>query len=693
MTQLELKLNDIDLILETGRLARQAGGAVRVGFGDTVVLATAVASSEPRENCTFLPLMCDYQEKYYASGNIPGNYFRREVGRPGEKETLTSRLIDRPLRPRFPEGFNYETQVIASALSIDPEIDADVIAITAASAALSISDIPFDGPIAGIRVGRTEKGFVANPTKTQLAESDLNIVIAGSADAIVMVEGWASVLPEQDVLDAIMFGHEAMQPLIDLQNRLVDAAGVEKRAFTPPETDPELVEKIKALAEARLQEVIRIPGKVERNKAKKQVRDMVLEELASSMEEVPAEASSIIKDLEKEMMRDMILNENRRIDGRRFDEVRPITCKTGELPRAHGSAVFTRGETQALAVATLGSAEDEQRIESPFGQLFKNFILHYNFPPFCVGEARMLRGPARREIGHGALAERALSAVVPLPEDFLYTIRVVSEVLESNGSSSMATVCGGCLAMMDAGIPLRDMVSGVAMGLIKDDESGKVVILSDILGDEDHLGDMDFKVAGTPEGVSALQMDIKISGIDKEILEKALLQAKESRAFILEEMKKTISTPRSSMSKYAPRVTTIKIKPEKIKDIIGPGGKMIKAITAETGVKMDVDDSGEVNIFSASGEASDKAVAWIKDITKEAEVGAIYEGKVKKIMDFGAFVEILPGTDGLLHISQIDKKRVEKVTDVLKEGDVLKVKVLEIDRNGKIRLSRKVLLD
>ncbi len=693
MTQLELKLNDIDLILETGRLAKQASGAVRISYGDTVVLATAVASSEPRENCSFLPLMCDYQEMYYASGHIPGNYFRREVGRPGEKETLTSRLIDRPLRPRFPDGFNHEIQIIASAKSIDPEIDADVIAITGASAALCISDIPFDGPIAGVRVGRTEKGFVVNPTRTQLAESDLNIVIAGSSDAIVMVEGMASVLPEQDILDAIMFGHEAMQPLIEMQNRLVEAEGVEKMSFSPPETDPELVKKVTELAAARLQEVIKIPGKMERNKAKRQVREMVTEELASSFDEVPPEVSGIIKELEKKMMRDMIVNQGIRIDGRRFDEVRPITCKTGELPRAHGSAVFTRGETQALAVATLGSSDDEQRIESPFGQVFKNFILHYNFPPFCVGEARMLRGPARREIGHGALAERALSAVVPPPEDFLYTIRVVSEVLESNGSSSMATVCGGCLAMMDAGIPLRDMVSGIAMGLIKDEESGKVVILSDILGDEDHLGDMDFKVAGTPEGISALQMDIKISGIDREILEKALMQAKEARAFILEEMKKTISTPRSSMSQYAPRVRTIRIKPEKIKDIIGPGGKVIKAITAETGVKMDVDDSGEVNIFSSSAEASDRAIEWIRDITKEAEIGAVYDGKVKKIMDFGAFVEILPGTDGLLHISQIDKRRVEKVTDVLKEGDKVKVKVLDIDRQGKIRLSRKVLLD
>ncbi len=690
MTKLETQINNMTFSLETGRLAKQANGSVLASFGDTVVLVTAVTSGQVREGIDFLPLLVDYQEMFYAAGRIPGGYFRREIGRPSEKETLTSRFIDRPLRPRFPDGYRYDTQIIATVLSVDPEVDPDVVAITAASAALSISDIPFDGPIAGVRVGRVDGEFVVNPTRSQLMISDMNLIVAGSRNAIVMVEGGAAVLPEKDILEAILFGHKALQPLLDLQEALQAKSGRPKMEIPSIEMDDALEAKVRDLARDKMDEIIRIPGKIERNEAKKLLKAEVIEALKPVYTDRDQEISSVLKDLEKELMRDLIVKERRRIDGRSFAEVRPITCSVGELPRTHGSAIFTRGETQVLAVATLGSTGDEQRIESPEGELFKHFMLHYNFPPYCVGEVRPLRGPARRDIGHGALAEKALAAVVPPPEDFLYTIRIVSEVLESNGSSSMATVCGGTLAMMDAGIPIRDMVAGVAMGLIKAED--EVIILSDILGDEDHLGDMDFKVAGTEEGVTALQMDIKVSGISQEVLDTALKQARDARLHILGKMKEVIAAPRKELSSYAPRITTLNINPDKIRDLIGPGGKHIRAIISECGVKIDVEDTGQVNIFSPTEEATKKAIQQIKELTKEAQVGEIYEGTVKKIVDFGAFVEIFPGTEGLVHISQLDEKHVRDVRDLLKVGDKIPVKVIEIDKLGRIKLSRKEAL-
>ena len=693
MIKLETRLNNTAISFETGRLAKQANGSVLASCGDTRVLVTATASAEPREGADFLPLMVDYQEMFYGSGKIPGNYFRREIGRPSEKATLTSRLIDRPLRPRFPNGYTYDTQIIATVLSVDPSIDPDVIAITAASAALTVSDIPFDGPIAGLRVGRVDGKFIPNPTIEQLSQSDIDIVVAGSRENIVMVEGWAAILPEEEVLEAILFARDALKPLIEIQDELAEKAGKPKFAVQAPEPDSEVVAAVEEKGAELLREVISIPEKVARNTRKREVKKQLVQALAESYPDREKEIGAAIKDIEKRLMRQMIVKERRRLDGRGFTDVRPITCTVGELPRAHGSAVFTRGETQVLAVATLGSADDEQRIDTPFGDRYKPFMLHYNFTPYSVGEVRMMRGPARRDIGHGALAERAVAAVIPLPEDFLYTIRVVSEVLESNGSSSMASVCGATLALMDAGVPIRDMVSGVAMGLIKDEESGEAIILTDILGDEDHLGDMDFKVAGTEEGITALQMDIKINEIDEDILKRALSQAREGRIHILGKMQETMKEPRSKLSEFAPRITSIKINPEKIKDVIGPGGKVIKGIIADTGVKMDVDDSGTVNIFSSDSQAADKALQIVKDITREPEIGEVYTGTVKKIMDFGAFVEILPRVDGLVHISQLEKHRVENVRDVLKEGDTVKVKVIDIDRQGRIKLSRKALLD
>jgi len=691
MIKLKTQINDMAFSFETGRLAKQSNGAVLASLGETVVLVTAVTSGKTREGIDYLPLMVDYQEMFYGSGRIPGNYFRREIGRPSEKETLTSRFIDRPLRPRFPEEYAYDTQIIATMLSLDTEVDADVVAITAASAALCISDIPFDGPIAGVRVGKMEGKFVVNPTKTQLSDSDLNIIVAGTRSAIVMVEGWAAALSEQEVLDAIFFGHESLIPLLDLQDELVEKAGKPKMTIPVPDSDLELTGKVRESAREKMLAAIQIPAKVERIKEIKRLKTEVQKLLAEVHSGHKQEISGYLEDLEKELVRTLITKEKRRIDGRTFEEVRPISCSVGELPRTHGSAVFTRGETEVLAVATLGSSEDEQRIESPTGQRYKHFMLHYNFTPFSVGEVRPMRGPARRDIGHGILAERALAGVVPPADDFPYTIRIVSEVLESNGSSSMATVCGGTLAMMDAGIPIRDMVAGVAMGLIK--ENDEVIILSDILGDEDHMGDMDFKVAGTEEGITALQMDIKISGISRDILSKALVQAKDARSFILGKMKEVIGRPRKDLSPHAPKIITLNINPEKIRDLIGPGGKHIRGIIAETGAKIDVDDSGEVNIFSSSGEAAEDAIKRIKELTKEAEVGEIYLGTVKKIMDFGAFVEILPGTDGLVHISQLENRHVKNVRDILAEGDEVRVKVIGIDQQGKIKLSRKAAMN
>ncbi len=694
MIELKTKIGLHEIKIETGRLARQASGSVLIKQGDTVVLVTAVAAKEEREGIDFLPLVVDYQEMFYAAGRIPGGYFRREIGRPSEKEILTARFIDRPLRPRFPEGYKYETQIIATVLSVDPETDPDVLAITGASAALHVSDIPFDGPIAGIRIGRIDGEYVINPGKSQLMQSELNIIVAGTRDAIVMVEGGAAILPEDDVINAIIVAQDSLRPLIDLQEELRGKAGKEKRQLKTVAQDEGLKERVYELSGDKLDAAIRIPTKVERNEAKKKIRDEVIEALCSDEAEGYAgrekEITGYLKEFEKTLMRKMIVEEERRIDGRAFQEVRPIWCRVGELPRTHGSAIFTRGETQVMAVTTLGSSQDEQRIEAPGGEFFKHFMVHYNFPPYSVGEARPLRGPARRDIGHGALAERALSAVVPLPDDFIYTIRIVSEVLESNGSSSMATVCGGTLAMMDAGVPIRDMVAGVAMGLIK--EGDKTIILTDILGDEDHLGDMDFKVAGTEEGVTALQMDIKIAEIDKDILKRAMMQARDARLHILKKMREVIDAPRKSLSDYAPKLTTLNIKPDKIRELIGPGGKTIKAIINEYDVKIDIDESGIVRIFSPNKEAANKAIEKIKEITKEAKAGEVYEGKVKRITDFGAFVELFPGTDGLLHISEIAHRRINSVRDVLKEGDTVKVKVIEIDQQGRLKLSRKALL-
>jgi polyribonucleotide nucleotidyltransferase len=679
------------LTIECGHVAQQASGAVLMRYGDTVVLVTATKEDRAREGIDFLPLMVDYQEMSYAAGRIPGGFFRREIGRPSEKETLTSRLIDRPIRPLFPRGYALETQVIATVLSVDQENEPDIVAMTGASAALQISPIPFQGPIAAVRVGRINGEFVINPSLKQLEESDMNVVVAGSRDAVVMVEGGANFVSEDDLVEAIDTAHRAILPILDIQEELGKMVGVAKEA--PPETvkDPLLSKAVKRIAADEMRLIITTPEKLRRRDRKKALKQRMVEELSVEFRERQKEIEALLEDLEKELVRRMMVAESRRIDGRRFDEIRPITIEVGLLPRTHGSAMFRRGETQVLAVVTLGSSSDEQKIEALAGETFKSFMLHYNFPPFSVGEVRPLRGPRRRDIGHGALAERSVKTVLPKDGEFPYTIRVVSEVLESNGSSSMATVCGATLALMDAGVPLIDAVAGVAMGLIK--EGDAIIILSDILGDEDHFGDMDFKVTGSEKGITALQMDIKISGIDREIMRKALEQARRGRLFILEKMKEALSTPRPDLSPYAPRVITLQINPDKIRDVIGPGGKVIRAIVAETGAKIDIDDSGRVVVMSPDQEACDKAVYKIKRLTQEPEVGQLYMGRVVRVTDFGAFAEILPNVDGLIHISQLDHKRVRKVTDVVNEGDEVLVKVIEIDKDGRIRLSRKAALE
>jgi len=686
----ETEIDGKKISIETGRLAKQANGSVIISHGDTIVLVTAVCSQNPTEGIDFLPLTVDYQEMYYAAGRIPGGYFKREIGRPSEKEVLTSRLIDRPLRPRFPDDYHFETQIIATVLSVDPEIEPDVLAITGASAALSVSDIPFIGPLAGIRVGRIDGNFIVNPTNSELQQSDLNITLAGTKDAIVMVEGGAKNLPEKDMLEAILFAHEKMQPLIKMQEELIESVGKKKFEVISKEINPELIDRIKGLIYPKISEIIRIPEKTSRYKEKKELFDSISDIIKTEFPEDFKNTGVVLKKYEKEAMRNLIVKDKKRIDGRTFTQIRPITCTVSELPRTHGSATFTRGETQVLTVVTLGSGDDEQRIETLGGEIQKNFMLHYNFPPYCVGEVRPLRGPGRRDIGHGALAERALSAVIPNSTDFQYTIRIVSEVLESNGSSSMATVCGGTLAMMDAGIPIKDMVAGAAMGLIKD--GNEFIILSDILGDEDHLGDMDFKVAGTETGVTALQMDIKISEINRDILFNAMEQARDARLHHLMKMKELIQEPKSKLSTFAPRIINLTVSQDKIKDLIGPGGKNIKNIVSTCSVKIDIDNNGNVNIFANSEEATEKAIKMIREITKEAEIGETYCGIVKKIMNFGAFVEILPGVDGLVHISQLGHERVNEVRDVVQEGDKILVKVLDIDKNGKIQLSRKAVL-
>jgi len=679
------------LSIETGKMARQANAAVLVRYGETIVLVTAVSTDESREGIDFVPLTVEYQEKGYAAGRIPGNYFRREIGRPSEKETLTARIIDRPIRPLFPKNYRYETQVIATVLSVDQKNDPDILAVTGASAALTISDIPFAGPIACVRVGRVNGHFRANPTREELQQSDINLIVAGSKDAVVMVEGGGHFVQEEDMLEAIFFGHSALQPIIDLQINLRDAVGKEKRSFPVSEIDEALAKKVEALAAERIMEAIQIPEKLKRRDALARVKADVLTALEEDYADQKKQVNEVFHAIERRIMRNLAIKEGRRIDGRKFDEVRPLTCEVGILPRTHGSALFTRGETQALGVVTLGSTSDEQRVETLEGDIFMPFMLHYNFPPFSVGEAKRLGSPGRREIGHGGLSTRAVEKVLPDRNTFDYTIRIVSEVLESNGSSSMATVCASSLALMDAGVPISAPVAGIAMGLVK--EGDKVHILSDILGDEDHMGDMDFKVAGTREGITSLQMDIKIEGLSRSIMQKALEQARKGRLFILDKMDETIKEPRPEISPYAPKVLSLQINPDKIRDLIGPGGKVIRAIQLETDTRIDVDDSGLVKILAVNKEFGEKALKMIQDIVREAEVGAVYEGTVRKIMDFGAFVEIFPGTDGLVHISQLDSKRVHRVSDILKEGDKVVVKVLEVDRDGKIRLSRKAAME
>ena len=678
------------LIFETGEVARQAGGSVLMRYGDTVVIVAATKEDRVREGIDFLPLSVDYHEMSYAAGRIPGGFFRREIGRPSEKETLTSRFIDRPIRPLFPKKWPFETQVIATVVSVDMENEPDVIALIGASAALHVSSIPFDGPVAAVRVGRVDGEFIINPSAAQLEQSDMNIVVAGSRDAVVMVEGGAEFVPEEGIADAIMFAHKAIVPVVDAQDELQKLVANTKEV--PPEVviDQVLVDRISDVALAEMKQVMTVAEKHARRDRKKELKARVKEELASDYEGREKEIAAALDELEKKVVRTMMVEQRRRIDGRAFDEIRPISIEVGKLPRTHGSALFTRGETQVIAVITLGSSSDEQKIDALSGETFKSFMLHYNFPPFSVGEVRPLRGPGRREIGHGALAERAIKPSLPKNGEFPYTIRVVSEVLESNGSSSMATVCGASLALLDAGVPVSDSVAGIAMGLIK--EGDEFIVLSDILGDEDHLGDMDFKVTGTDKGITAFQMDVKISGVNREILKKALDQARAGRLHILGKMKEAIAEPRSQLSRYAPRVETIQINPDKIRDVIGPGGKVIRAIVAETGAKIDIDDSGRVVVMSPDAEACDKAIEKIRNITAEPEIGELYMAKIVRVTDFGAFAEILPNTEGLIHISQLENRRVRKVTDVVNEGDEVLVKVIDIDKDGRIRLSRKAAL-
>ena len=677
------------ITIETGKLAKQASGSVLVRSGDTMVLVTAVGDKVNKPELGFLPLTIEYQEKMASVGRIPGNYFRREIGRPSENEVLTCRIIDRPMRPLFADGYSAETQVIASVLSADQENAPDMLALTGASCALTLSDIPFGGPVAGGRVGYIDGNFVMNPTVDELESSAMDIVVACTEKAVVMVEGQAATLNEDTVLDAIFYAFENLQPLIEVQKELQAACGKAKRVVEPTQIDEELYRKIVDCAKADLDTVISTADKLERGGKYDELKAKVNAELDPDGER-SGEISELLSKYRKTAMRAKIVNESRRIDGRSFDEVRPISSEAGYLPRAHGSALFTRGETQALVSATLGSERDMQRVETLGGEENKRFMLHYNFPPFCVGEVRRLSGPSRRDIGHGTLARRGVEAALPDVSEFPYSIRVVSEVLESNGSSSMATVCGASMALMDAGVPISTPVSGIAMGLIKEDD--KVVILSDILGDEDHLGDMDFKVVGSADGVTSLQMDIKIDGVDRDIMGKALAQAKAGRLHILGEMEKGIAEARTEISEFAPKYHAHQINPDKIRDIIGPGGKIIKELSAEYDAKIEVEDSGLVKIFTTNGTSFDALMDKIKSITAEPEVGAVYKGVVKTVKDFGAFVEIMPGTDGLVHISELDKSRVNKVTDIVKEGDELEVKVLEIDSRGRIRLSRKALL-
>jgi len=678
------------LTLETGKLAKQANGSILVRYGDTVVLVAATADKGSGVGADFFPLSVHYVEKAYAARRIPGGFFKRE-GRLSESETLTSRLIDRPLRPSFDENYLAETLIMATVLSSDQDNAPDIAAMIGASAALCVSDIPFYQPIGGIRVGRINGEFVVNPTAAELEESELNIIMAASKDAILMVEGEAKEVSEEVMLDALWFGQEQIQPIIQIQEELMQRCGKPKREVAIPEIDEELRTKVTAVSQPKLVEALQITEKQERYQQLDAVVDEVLAEVFPEGSDPSngdvGQAKSVIGSVKKKIMRERILKDQIRIDGRGPKDIRQIDCEARILPRAHGSALFTRGETQALGVVTLGTKEDEQLIDSLHGVSYKNFMLHYNFPSFCVGEARPPRGPGRREIGHGHLAERGLSHLLPTREEFPYTIRLVSEVLESNGSSSMATVCSGSLAMMDAGIPLKAAAAGIAMGLIYDD--GQTSILSDILGDEDHLGDMDFKVVGTTTGITALQMDIKIKGLTREIVKASLEQACEGRLHILKIMGDTLEQSRAGLSSYAPRFITHKIPPDKISIVIGPGGKMIKSIVERTGVKINISDDGLVSIASGDHKAVDAALEIVRDLTRTVEIGTVYDGIVKRVVDFGAFVEVFPGTEGLVHISNLAEGRVRAVTDVVREGDTVKVKAMGLDKRGKLQLSIK----
>jgi polyribonucleotide nucleotidyltransferase len=691
MYRRELEVNGTSLSFETGKYAKQADGAVIVRMGDSVVLVTACASPNPREGIDFLPLTVDYKEYTYASGRIPGGFFKRE-GKPSEKEVLTSRVIDRPIRPLFPAGWRNESQIIALVLSADANYDPDVLAISGASAALALSSIPFQKTIAGVRVGQVDGQYVINPTYEQRRKSTFDLVMAGSKDAIVMVEAGAKEVSEEDMVQGLEAGHAAIKRIVETIDALAKDAGKSKREVAKKDYDPVFYREVEEKVMIPLADAMRMRDKL----ANYGSVDQVLSELVGSLpdDEVgrKVEAKAIFKELKEKVLRDEVLEKGVRLDGRKFDQIRPIWSEVSVLPRVHGSAVFTRGETQALVTVTLGTSDDQQKIETVEGEVYRRFMLHYNFPPFSVGEVQFLRGPGRREVGHGALAERALLPVLPTEESFPYTIRVVSDILESNGSSSMASVCGGTLSMWDAGVPLRAPVAGVAMGLIMDEKTGKYAVLSDIAGAEDHYGDMDFKVTGTSKGITALQMDIKVAGITAKIMREALDQANRGRMHILGEMQKTLTGPRGNISTYAPRIITIKIPVDKIRDVIGPGGKMIRSIIERTGVKIDVEDDGSVNVASADEAAAQKAIGIIQELTATAELNKTYLGKVQRITDFGAFVEIMPGTDGLLHVSEIANHRVKDVRDELKEGEQVLVKVINIDPTGKIRLSRKALL-
>jgi polyribonucleotide nucleotidyltransferase len=686
----EIDVGGRSFSIETGRVARQANGAAWVRFGDTVLLATAVGAKEPALGLGFFPLTVDYREKAYAAGKIPGGFFKRE-GRPSENEIISARITDRSLRPRFPKDFQNEVQVMIAVLSADKQNDPDIMGITAASAALCLSEIPFDGPIAGVRVGRVNGEWVLNPTFEQREKSDIDLVIAASEDSIVMVEGESLEISEADMAEALAFGHENAQLFIRMQHELVAEAGKPKMEYTPVKPSEEFEAEVRKAATDKVREAVTLTDKA----ARRDKLDEIVDELVTLFEEkYPEEISfvgSIVHDIDKELVRSMIADEGRRLDGRGIDDIRPISIEVGVLPRAHGSALFTRGQTQALAATTLGTKMDEQKMDELEGEFWKSYMLHYNFPPFSVGEIRPLRGPGRREIGHGHLAERALKPVIPSEEVFPYTIRVVSDILESNGSSSMATVCAGSLSLMDAGVPVKTGVAGIAMGLIK--EGDRYIVLTDILGDEDHLGDMDFKVAGTEDGITAFQMDIKIKGISTEVMQEALERAKQARLYILDVMRQALPEPRPHLSPFAPRIISFKVPVESIGAVIGPGGRMIREIIERTGATIDIEDDGTVRIASVDEEAAEKAREIIEGLTQQPEVGKVYTGRVKKITNFGAFVEILPGKEGLLHISEIEHRRIGRVEDVLHVGDEVKVKLLKVDEQGKLDLSRKALIE